>query len=205
MFCRIRPPGATGDASPSCIDVGVEGDLAVYDPNRGGERKQFRVDCIFDPLARQEAVYVEAQPLIRSVLDGGCGAGWAARRSGGSSGGAAALMSARGVLVAHSGQQLLLCRAPNHHTTTPTPTTPPGYNVCIFAYGQTGSGKTHTMSGTNVDTEMGQGINYRALNDLFSIRDARCDEVRASSGGRGQRRWLWWRLGHAVAWLNGGW
>eukprot|EP01083_Nonionella_stella_P005950 17178_1 len=33
-----------------------------------------------------------------------------------------------------------------------------GYNVCIFAYGQTGSGKTYTM----------EGINYRAMNELFS-------------------------------------
>ncbi len=26
--------------------------------------------------------------------------------------------------------------------------------------------------------QAGRGINYRALNDLFTIRDARCDEVR---------------------------
>jgi hypothetical protein len=54
---------------------------------------------------------------------------------------------------------------------------PAGYNVCIFAYGQTGSGKTHTMSGTDVHQEQGRGINYRALDDLFAIRDARQDEV----------------------------
>lgn len=48
-----------------------------------------------------------------------------------------------------------------------------GYNVCIFAYGQTGSGKTHTMSGTNTEDMSGRGINYRALDDLFGIRDNR--------------------------------
>jgi hypothetical protein len=50
--------------------------------------------------------------------------------------------------------------------------------VCIFAYGQTGSGKTHTMSGTNTRQAEGRGINYRTLDDLFSIRDARAGEVR---------------------------
>jgi hypothetical protein len=55
---------------------------------------------------------------------------------------------------------------------------PAGYNVCIFAYGQTGSGKTHTMSGTDTMHLEGRGINYRALDDLFSIRDKRAEEVR---------------------------
>jgi kinesin family protein C2/C3 len=48
-----------------------------------------------------------------------------------------------------------------------------GYAVCIFAYGQTGTGKTHTMTGADSD----RGINYRALNELFRIRDERRDEV----------------------------
>jgi len=52
-----------------------------------------------------------------------------------------------------------------------------GYNVCIFAYGQTGSGKTHTMSGTVMENEDGRGINYRALDDLFAVRDSRLAEV----------------------------
>ncbi|KAI3668302.1 hypothetical protein L6452_43379 [Arctium lappa] len=48
-----------------------------------------------------------------------------------------------------------------------------GYNVCIFAYGQTGSGKTHTMSGPKDLTENNQGVNYRALNDLFLLAEQR--------------------------------
>ncbi|GFH17654.1 uncharacterized protein HaLaN_14334 [Haematococcus lacustris] len=52
-----------------------------------------------------------------------------------------------------------------------------GFNVCIFAYGQTGSGKTHTMSGTNIEQVEGRGINYRALDDLFRLRDDRSTEA----------------------------
>ncbi|KAL6902279.1 hypothetical protein ACP4OV_005155 [Aristida adscensionis] len=48
-----------------------------------------------------------------------------------------------------------------------------GYNVCIFAYGQTGSGKTYTMSGPKNMTEQTQGVNYRALSDLFKLAEQR--------------------------------
>ncbi|CAL0311125.1 unnamed protein product [Lupinus luteus] len=50
-----------------------------------------------------------------------------------------------------------------------------GYNVCIFAYGQTGSGKTYTMTGPKEIVEKSQGVNYRALRDLFLIADQRKD------------------------------
>ncbi|XP_076958931.1 kinesin-like protein KIN-14I [Bidens hawaiensis] len=50
-----------------------------------------------------------------------------------------------------------------------------GYNVCIFAYGQTGSGKTHTMTGPKDLTENSQGVNYRALSDLFFLAGQRKD------------------------------
>ncbi|KAM4118982.1 hypothetical protein ACJW30_03G024700 [Castanea mollissima] len=52
-----------------------------------------------------------------------------------------------------------------------------GYNVCIFAYGQTGSGKTYTMSGPKELTEEGQGVNYRALGDLFLLSEQRKDTI----------------------------
>ncbi|KAL1565140.1 Kinesin-like protein KIN-14I, variant 2 [Salvia divinorum] len=48
-----------------------------------------------------------------------------------------------------------------------------GYNVCIFAYGQTGSGKTFTMTGPRDLTEHSQGVNYRALRDLFMFAEQR--------------------------------
>ncbi|XP_062081895.1 kinesin-like protein KIN-14I [Humulus lupulus] len=50
-----------------------------------------------------------------------------------------------------------------------------GYNVCIFAYGQTGSGKTFTMTGPKELTEESQGVNYRALHDLFLLSEQRKD------------------------------
>eukprot|EP00898_Chlorokybus_atmophyticus_P001892 jgi/Chlat1/2703/Chrsp180S02874 len=50
-----------------------------------------------------------------------------------------------------------------------------GYNVCILAYGQTGSGKTFTMAGpsNHRGLEELKGVNYRALDTLFAIRDER--------------------------------
>jgi len=69
VSCRIRPPGVTGDLSPSCVDVGLEGDLAVYD-QASGTKRVFKVDRVFDQNVNQTAVYDDTQPLIRSVLDG---------------------------------------------------------------------------------------------------------------------------------------
>ncbi|XP_027924549.1 kinesin-like protein KIN-14P [Vigna unguiculata] len=57
-----------------------------------------------------------------------------------------------------------------------------GYNVCIFAYGQTGSGKTYTMSGPNNPTPESVGVNYRALNDLFSISTSRKSSIEYEIG-----------------------
>ncbi|KAK6239436.1 hypothetical protein QUC31_004905 [Theobroma cacao] len=53
-----------------------------------------------------------------------------------------------------------------------------GYNVCIFAYGQTGSGKTYTMTGPRDLTEKNEGVNYRALGDLFLLAEQRKDTFR---------------------------
>ncbi|CAG9460372.1 unnamed protein product [Pedinophyceae sp. YPF-701] len=54
-----------------------------------------------------------------------------------------------------------------------------GYNVCIFAYGQTGSGKTHTMSGPKgtVAGSPERGVNWRALDDLFALKETRAREM----------------------------
>lgn len=69
MHGRIRPAGATGDMSPSCVDVGVDGDLAIYDV-QSGTRRMFKVDRVFNQEVGQDKVYEDTQPLIRSVLDG---------------------------------------------------------------------------------------------------------------------------------------
>ena len=53
-----------------------------------------------------------------------------------------------------------------------------GFHSCIFAYGQTGSGKTFTMEGS----EEQRGVNYRALDALFKLRDRRV----AAAAARGE-------------------
>jgi hypothetical protein len=55
--------------SPNCVDVGVDGDLAIYDAQHGS-RRVFKVDRVFDQHMTQQLVYEDTQPLIRSVLDG---------------------------------------------------------------------------------------------------------------------------------------
>ncbi|CAL4990494.1 unnamed protein product [Urochloa decumbens] len=123
VYCRVRP-FHPGKVSSSSSVAGIEDrTITVMVPSKYGKdaRKSFTFNRIFGPLATQEEVFTDMQPLVRSVLD--------------------------------------------------------GFNVCIFAYGQTGSGKTFTMSGPKVLTEEGLGVNYRALNDLFSIQEQRKDTV----------------------------
>jgi kinesin family protein C2/C3 len=120
VFCRVRPQGATGDFSQSVLEVSQDEDgaLAAYSAKHN-KWHEYKFDKIFDQNSRQDEIYQETKPLVRSVLD--------------------------------------------------------GFNVCIFAYGQTGSGKTHTMSGSEND-----GINFRALEDLFEQREERAREVEYS-------------------------
>lgn len=52
-----------------CVDVGLEGDLALYDPMKG-RRKIYKYDKVFGTESTQEEVYEDTKGLIRSVLDG---------------------------------------------------------------------------------------------------------------------------------------
>ncbi|XP_044981811.1 kinesin-like protein KIN-14F [Hordeum vulgare subsp. vulgare] len=118
VYCRIRPflPGQVSSSTVGCID---DGNISIITPSKSGKegRKSFSFNKVFGPSSTQDEVFLDTQPLIRSVLD--------------------------------------------------------GYNVCIFAYGQTGSGKTFTMSGPKNMTEQTQGVNYRALGDLFNLAEKR--------------------------------
>ncbi|XP_026457507.1 kinesin-like protein KIN-14F [Papaver somniferum] len=124
VYCRVRPflPGQAGRSS--IVDHIDEGSIEIITLSKNGKeaRKSFIFNKVFGPSATQEEVFLDTQPLIRSVLD--------------------------------------------------------GFNVCIFAYGQTGSGKTHTMTGPNELTEETQGVNFRALNDLFYLSEERKETFR---------------------------
>ncbi|KAK2418764.1 P-loop nucleoside triphosphate hydrolase superfamily protein with CH (Calponiny) domain-containing protein [Trifolium repens] len=120
VYCRVRPffPGQPNQLS--AVENLEDGTITVGIPSRNGKgHRSFNFNKVFGPSATQAEVFLDMQPLIRSVLD--------------------------------------------------------GYNVCIFAYGQTGSGKTYTMTGPKEITEKSQGVNYRALSDLFFIADQRKD------------------------------
>ncbi|KAJ4817177.1 P-loop containing nucleoside triphosphate hydrolases superfamily protein [Rhynchospora pubera] len=118
VYCRVRPflPGQLSSNTVGSID---EGNITILTPSKHGKeaRRTFCFNKVFGPSSTQDEVFLDTQPLIRSVLD--------------------------------------------------------GYNVCIFAYGQTGSGKTFTMSGPKNATERTQGVNFRALGDLFKLADQR--------------------------------
>ncbi|KAG2424812.1 hypothetical protein HXX76_014234 [Chlamydomonas incerta] len=69
VFCRVRPLGTTGDSSDGCLDIGLEGQLAVYEREKD-RRAMYRFDKVFSGDSTQAAVYEDVQTLIRSVMDG---------------------------------------------------------------------------------------------------------------------------------------
>lgn len=52
-----------------------------------------------------------------------------------------------------------------------------GYNACIFAYGQTGSGKTYTMSGDQRNGQEKVGVNARAIDLLYKLKEQKKDSA----------------------------
>ncbi|KAB5529177.1 hypothetical protein DKX38_019258 [Salix brachista] len=72
VYCRVRP-FLTGQASRfSTVDHIDEGNITIIIPSKYGKegRKSFSFNKVFGPLATQEEVFADTQPLIRSVLDG---------------------------------------------------------------------------------------------------------------------------------------
>ncbi|KAK9265362.1 hypothetical protein L1049_003512 [Liquidambar formosana] len=73
VYCRIRPflPGQS--RKQTTIEyIGENGELVVTNPIKQGKdgHRLFKFNKVFSPAATQEEVFIDTQPLIRSVLDG---------------------------------------------------------------------------------------------------------------------------------------
>ncbi|XP_062117757.1 kinesin-like protein KIN-14L [Humulus lupulus] len=71
VYCRIRP--SFNAEATSVIDfIGEDGSLVLLDPSKPGKdgRRVFNFNRVFGPIASQDEIYKDTQPLIRSVMDG---------------------------------------------------------------------------------------------------------------------------------------
>ncbi|KAH9314777.1 hypothetical protein KI387_023404, partial [Taxus chinensis] len=73
VYCRVRPflPGQAH--GQSTVDyIGEDGNLTIVNPAKQGKdaRRTFAFNKVFKSAATQEQVFLDTQPLIRSVLDG---------------------------------------------------------------------------------------------------------------------------------------
>lgn len=73
VYCRIRPflPGQS-QKQTTIEYIGDNGELVVTNPSKQGKdnHRLFKFNKVFGPAATQEEVFLDTQPLIRSVLDG---------------------------------------------------------------------------------------------------------------------------------------
>nr|CAD1833253.1 unnamed protein product [Ananas comosus var. bracteatus] len=71
VYCRVRPflPGQLNSSTVSSID---DGTITIINPSKYGKegRRSFTFNKVFGPSATQDEVFLDTQPLIRSVLDG---------------------------------------------------------------------------------------------------------------------------------------
>lgn len=74
VYCRVRPFLTEEFGRQTTIDyIGENGELMLVNPLKPGakdSRKSFSFNKCFAPNASQEEVFLDTQPLIRSVLDG---------------------------------------------------------------------------------------------------------------------------------------
>ncbi|XWS09608.1 hypothetical protein CRYUN_Cryun39dG0004200 [Craigia yunnanensis] len=73
VFCRVRPFLQVQTNGQSTVDyIGENGNVMIANPLKQGKdaRKVFSFNKVFGPNVSQEQIYVDTQPLIRSVLDG---------------------------------------------------------------------------------------------------------------------------------------
>ncbi|KAM0913524.1 hypothetical protein ACQ4PT_012117 [Festuca glaucescens] len=73
VYCRVKPFPKTQPDQRSTVDhIGENGEIMIMNPEKQGKdgRKIFSFNKIFGPIVSQSEVYVDTQPLIRSVMDG---------------------------------------------------------------------------------------------------------------------------------------
>ncbi|XP_076928927.1 kinesin-like protein KIN-14J, partial [Bidens hawaiensis] len=73
VYCRIRPFLKGQSQRQTTIEyIGDNGELVVTNPSKAAKESHrlFKFNKVFSPAATQEEVFVDTQPLIRSVLDG---------------------------------------------------------------------------------------------------------------------------------------
>ncbi|KAI3759462.1 hypothetical protein L6452_07312 [Arctium lappa] len=73
VYCRIRPFLKGQSQKQTAIEyIGENGELVVTNPSKQIKEihRLFKFNKVFSPAATQEEVFLDTQPLIRSVLDG---------------------------------------------------------------------------------------------------------------------------------------
>jgi kinesin family protein C2/C3 len=74
VYCRVRPFLSDEPGRPTTVDyIGENGEIVLVNPSQQGgkdSRKAFAFNKVFGTMASQEEVFMDTQPLIRSVLDG---------------------------------------------------------------------------------------------------------------------------------------
>ncbi|KAL0418862.1 UNVERIFIED_CONTAM: Kinesin-like protein KIN-14I [Sesamum radiatum] len=150
VYCRVRPflPGQFDYLST--VDHIEEGTISINTPAKNGKaRKSFNFNKVFGPSATQ------GRPLRLAEFSLG--------------------VLFEDLKISPKFASYLFAEEVFSDTQPLIRSVLDGYNVCIFAYGQTGSGKTYTMTGPKELTDQSQGVNYRALRDLFLLADQRKD------------------------------
>ncbi|KAE8654158.1 Kinesin KP1 [Hibiscus syriacus] len=73
VYCRVRPFLQGQENGQLTVDyIGENGNIMISNPLKQGKdaRKVFSFNKVFGPNVTQEQIYIDTQPLIRSVLDG---------------------------------------------------------------------------------------------------------------------------------------
>ncbi|MFS7940864.1 putative minus-end-directed kinesin ATPase [Helianthus anomalus] len=73
VYCRVKPlPNEQPDEQSTVDYIGENGNIMIVNRHKQGKdaRKMFTFNKVFGGNTTQEQIYVDTQPLIRSVLDG---------------------------------------------------------------------------------------------------------------------------------------